>query len=249
MKTMKALLLIIFASLGIQSFSQSTFSKRKYRKGIFVERITRLKQKKAAEITSSPDTSLTLNVISEEKKAPEKASIPVKQDELALADSHKDAAALDPAKHNSKSYGGIVKHNTLTLSQGNVYCSGSKQLHVNIQQQSLEQELKTSSLVMQKRSDQSMRGNFFEEMLEDLQRFLLICLLVIMAFALFAAIMGMATYPVASGTWLLTLALGIYATMGIVVAIGALTGRNGSKFMRVLEFVFLIISVGFLFIA
>lgn len=249
MKTMKTTILIILMSIGIQSFSQATFSKRKYRKGMFIERITRLKQKKATEIISPRDTSLVCKTIHEEKKVSGNAYIPMKHDTLAVADSHEDVVTMPLAKHTSKGYESIIKHNTLKLSAADIYCLNSRQFNVNIHQQSLEQELKTSSVVMQQQSDQSMRGNFFEELFEDLKRVLLICLLVMMAFALFASILGMATYPVASGPWIFGLALCIYATMGIVVAIAALTGRNGGKFMRVLEFVFLIISVGLLFIA
>ncbi len=244
---MKPTILILLIALSLHSFSQSRFSKRKYRKGMFIEKITHIKQKKATGITSPPNIALACRATMEEKKAPANENVVSRYDTVIAADSHEHVDSASLAKHASKAYAGIIKHNTLKLSAADIYCLSSKPLVVKTDHGMLRQKLGTSSVVMQKLSDQSMTGGYFEELIEGLKRCLLICLLAMMVFALFASIMAIATYPVASGTWILGLALCIYATMGIIIAITSLTGRDGGKFMSVLKIVFLIISVGLLF--
>jgi uncharacterized integral membrane protein len=244
---MKTSILILLMAMSLHSFSQERFSKRKYRKGMFIEKITHIKQKKATEITSPPNISLACRAIMEEKKAPENEDVITRHDTVIVADSYEHVDPASMPKHTSEPEADIIKHNTLKLSAGEAYCSKFSQLNMQTNRQMVEQELKTRSVVMQKMSDQSMMGGFFGDLFEEIKRFFLICLLIIMVFALFASVMAITTYPVASLSWGFGIAACIYATMGIIISITALIDRDGGKFMQVLKIIFCIASCALIF--
>lgn len=233
--------------LWIQSFSQSAFSKRKYRKGIFIEKVTHLKHKKATEMALPGDTLSGCKAIREEKVSAT-IYIPVKHDTLAVADSDEDVVALPRTKHAAKGHEGIIKHNTLKLAGQDAYCLGLKPLNEKIHRQTLQQELTTSSVVMKKMpDDETMMGAFMNGLFEGFKSFFLFCVLIIMVSALMVAVLAVATYPVASLSWGVALGVSIYALLGIVVSVAILTDRDYGRFMGVLKIIFWSISAFLVF--
>lgn len=182
-----------------------------------------------------------------EEKVSADIYIPVKHDTLAVADSHEDVVALPRTKHAAKGYEGIIKHNTLKLAGQDAYCSGSKPLNEKIHQQTLQQELKISSVVMKKMPDETMMGAFVNGLFDGFKSFFLFCVLIIMVSALTVAVLAVATYPVASLSWGVALGVSIYALLGIVVSVAILTDRDYSRFMRVLKIIFWSISAVLVF--
>ncbi len=242
--------MFVFTGISFNAVCQNSFFKRKYTKGHFIERMTHVRHKKTAGSASTSAITLAQQTGMEEQKNVVNVTAIFRSDTALSVDAYKSLDSLALIESDTKGYSTIGRHNTIAVKNADdVYCSGFRQLNVKTTQQTVEQELKTRSVVMQKMSDQGMVGGFFGDLLEDIKRFLLICLLLIMVFALFASVMAIATYPVASLSWGFGIAACIYATMGIIISITALLDRDGGRFMQVLKIIFCIVSFALLFVA
>jgi hypothetical protein len=241
--------MFVFTGISFNAVCQTGFFKRKYTKGHFIERITHVRHKKTAESTSTSVTALAQQTCIEEQKNVVNVTAISRSDTALSVDTYKSPDSLALIESDTKGYSTIGRHNTIAVKNADdVYCSGFRQLNVKTTQQTVEQELKTRSVVMQKMPDESMIGAFGRGLIEGLKRFFLICLLLIMVFALFASVMAIATYPVASLSWGFGIAACIYATIGIIISITALIDRDGGRFMQVLRIIFCIVSFALLFV-
>lgn len=246
--TRSIIAMFVFTGISFNAVSQTGFFKRRYTKGYFIGRMTHVRHKKTAESVSTSAIALAQQTGIEEQENVVNVTAISRSDTALSVDTYKSLDSLALIESGTKEYLNIGRHNTIAVENAeDVYCSGFRQLNVKTTQQMVEQELKTRSVVMQKMSDQSMMGGFFGDLFEEIKRFFLICLLIIMVFALFASVMAITTYPVASLSWGFGIAACIYATMGIIISITALIDRDGGKFMQVLKIIFCIASCALIF--
>lgn len=238
---MKTIILLLLVAMSSQLFSQSGFSKRKYRKGIFIEKITRLKQTKAAERTSH-DTALARQTMIAEKKAPTNAdTISIrKQDTVAVAGTYQKSDSVLQARYPAKAYESIAKHNTLKLSGEDIYCFNSRRLVIRAEHQVLWRKSETKALSGR---IHSRYASMLEDLAEGLKNIALWICIIILAIYLVASILTIIAAPVASLSWGVAIALGVYAVIGIIICAMYLADAPIGKFMEYVTAIFAIVSL------
>lgn len=246
---MKTTIIILLMSMSIQSFSQSGFSKRKYRKGIFIEKISDLKQKKAAKISPPANTLLACQTIIEEKKAPANKDVIIEHDAVIVADSHENVDSIPLTKHAPKAYTNIIKYNTLKLSGEDVYCSSVRLIALKTDHHAFRQKMETQKMEIKVLSNHTHRrsGSISQGIVQGLKNFALWMCIAILSAYLLSAVLTICVAPVASLSWGVAIAVGVYAVIGIIICAMYLADVAMGKFMEYVTLIFILATLVVLF--